>query len=266
LNPKIIDTHAHLDMTEFDKDRDQVINRAREAGVATIVTIGINLESCRQTIELTKQYPDIWAAVGIHPQDTNNIKQRDIDELETLAKNPRVVAIGEIGLDFYRNYSPRQDQFNGFMSQLELSHKLGLPIIIHCRQAQEEMIPILQNWAGSFKLLDGRPRGVIHCFSGDKETAKKYIEIGFYVSFGAYIGYSSSLKLRDTIKNIPLEKIVIETDCPFLPPQKYRGQRNEPVYSLITAGLLAEIKQLPIEDIAYQTTQNALRLFNLPGT
>jgi TatD DNase family protein len=261
----IIDTHAHLDMPEFDSDRDIVIGRAKEAGVAGIITVGIDIKSCRQAIALAEQHPQVWVAVGIHPQETKGVTTEDVNKLEYLAQNPKVVAIGELGLDFYRNHSPRQDQINVLMLQLDLARKLSLPVIIHCRQAQAEMLPILQKWTESFQLPEEKARGVLHCFSGDLEVAEKYMEMGFNISLGAYIGYPSSTKLRETLKNIPLDRIVIETDCPFLPPQKYRGQRNEPVYTLITASVLAEIRQLPIEEIARQTTKNAIRLFSLTG-
>jgi TatD DNase family protein len=259
----IIDTHAHLDMPEFDSDREEVIARAKDAGVTTIVTIGIDLTSCRKAIQLAEKHSGVWAAVGIHPQETKGVEAKDVDILELLAKSNRVVAIGEIGLDFYRNYSSKEDQIAVLMPQLEIAAKSGLPVIIHCRQAQAEMIPILQNWVNSQRLPEGKPRGVLHCFSGDFETAERYLRMGFYISLGGYIGYPSSAKLRETIQKIPLERIVIETDCPFLPPQKYRGKRNEPCYTLITAGVLAEIKRLTLEEIAQQTTQNAVKLFSL---
>jgi TatD DNase family protein len=261
----IIDTHAHLDMPEFDNDRREAIARAQAAGVAAIVTIGIDLPSCRKAIALAEENSGIWAAVGIHPQETKGVKKEDVDQLESLAKHPRVVGIGELGLDFYRHYSAPEDQIAILKLELEVAGRIGLPVIVHCRQAQNEMLPILQSWAGSLKLPEGRATGVLHCFSGDIALAEKYIEMGFYISVGAYIGYPSSVQLRETLKSVPLDRLVIETDCPFLPPQKYRGQRNEPAYTLITAGVLAEIKGLIPEEIASQTTQNAIRLFNLNG-
>jgi TatD DNase family protein len=261
----IIDTHAHLDMPEFEADRQEVIARAHEAGVAAMVTIGIDLPSCRQAIALAEANPGVWAAVGIHPQETKGVKKEDVDQLESLAKHPRVVGIGELGLDFYRHYSPQEDQMAILKLELEVAGRVGLPIIVHCRQAQNEMLPILQSWAGALKLPSGKATGVLHCFNGDTAIAEKYLEMGFYISVGAYIGYPSSSQLRETLKSVPLNRLVIETDCPFLPPQKYRGQRNEPVYTLITAGVLAEIKGLTSEEIAGQTTQNAIKLFNLTG-
>lgn len=259
----IIDTHAHLDMPEFNSDRDEVIRRAMDCGVTTIVTVGIDLQSSRQAIDLAGKYPGILAAVGIHPQESKGVKKKDVDELAEMALHPRVVAIGEMGLDFYRNYSPREAQPPVLQWELEVAQKTGLPIIVHCRQAQKEIQEVLATWCESYRLPEGKARGVIHCFNGDLKTAKLYIEMGFYISVGGYIGYPSAGELRNTIKRIPADKLVVETDCPFLPPQKYRGQRNEPVYTLITLGVLAEIKGVSEEEIADRTTQNAIRLFNI---
>ncbi|MBP1708054.1 MAG: hydrolase, TatD family [Chloroflexi bacterium] len=261
----IIDTHAHLDMPEFDKDLDEVVNRAREAGVQTIITIGIDLESSRKAISLAEKYPGVLATVGVHPQESKGVSQKDIQNLAQMARHPRVVAIGEIGLDFYRHYSPRENQLPVLQWELELAAKTNLPIVVHCRQAQIEMLTILKSWAASSHLPGGKPRGVIHCFSGDSRAAEQYLNLGFYISLGGYIGYPSSASLRETIKNLPLDRLILETDCPFLPPQPYRGKRNEPSYTIITAGVLAELKHLPLEELARQTTRNAGEVFNLPG-
>jgi TatD DNase family protein len=262
LTIEIIDTHAHLDMPEFDQDRDEVITRAGENGVNTIITIGINMESNRRAIKLSEQYSSVLAGIGIHPQDSKGVKYEDIQALSLLARHPRVVAIGETGLDFYRNYSPREDQLQALNWQLEVAKQTGLPVVIHCRQAQEAILPVLESWSNSFDLPEGKPKGVLHCFNVGRETAEKYLKMGFYLSLGAYIGYPSSAELRATITSLPLDRLVIETDCPFLPPQKQRGKRNEPSYTLSTLGVLAEIKQMSPEDIARQTTRNALRLFS----
>jgi TatD DNase family protein len=250
-------------MPEFDEDRGEVIKRARDSGVTNIVTIGISPESNQRAVEIAEQYPNVWASIGIHPQEINGIQKMDIENLVDLAKNPRVVAIGELGLDYYRDRSPHEDQVRVLKWQLEAAKKAGLPVIVHCRQAQEDMIPILSEWCDSYKMPDNRPYGVLHCFSADNNVAEIYMKMGFYISLGAYIGYPSSAGLRSVIKNIPLNKLVLETDCPFLPPQKYRGKRNEPAYTLITLEVLAEIKQMAIDEISGQTTRNAINLFNL---
>lgn len=260
----IIDTHAHLDMPEFDSDREQVIARAFENGVKGIVTIGINLESNRRAIDLAEKYPGIWAGIGIHPQDSKGVLKSDIDLLEIMAGHPRVVAIGELGLDYLRDFSPHQDQLQVLNWELAVAKKVGLPVIIHCRQAQDVIIPILRDWSISHPLPVGKPRGVLHNFRDDLDTAKQYLAMGFYFSLGAYLGYPSSASLRKVVAELPLDKLLIETDCPFLPPQEYRGRRNEPGYTPITVRKLAEIKGITAEDTARQTTINAIRVFNLP--
>jgi TatD DNase family protein len=212
---------------------------------------------------LAEKHPGIFASVGFHPQEANKVIKEDIERLAKMAGNPRVVAIGEMGLDFFRQRASPENQRKALHWQLELAEKTSKPIIIHCRQAQEEMLSILRSWSTNFILPPGKPRGVIHCFNSDVESAEQYIEMGFFIAIGAYIGYPSSTKLRDVVKSLPAEKLVVETDCPFLPPQKYRGQRNEPSYTLMTLGVLAEIKQVSLEEMAEQTTANAKRLFNL---
>jgi TatD DNase family protein len=266
LNPQLIDTHAHLDFPQFDPDREEVINRSRTAGINIINTIGVDLPASRKAIALAEKYPGVFASIGIHPQEAGKAKREDISLLEEWAHNPRVIAIGELGLDFYRSQSTRESQLKVLNWELELARKVELPIIIHCREAQEYMLPVITDWTSDYVLKEGKTRGVLHCFNTDLETAEKYMMMGFYISLGAYIGYPSSSQLRQTIKDIPLDRLVLETDCPFLPPQKHRGQRNEPSYVMVTAGVLAEIKGLPIEEIALQTSHNAIVLFNLPRT
>lgn len=258
---EIIDTHAHLDMPEFDNDREEVIKKALENGVTAIVTIGINMESNRRAVELAEKYPCVLAGIGIHPQESEGIDSQDIQALYELAGHPRVVAIGETGLDFYRNSAPHEDQLRALQWQLEVARKAGLPVVIHCRQARETILPILEKWTGSFASMRQDPPGVIHCFNLDYETAEEYLKMGFYLSLGSYIGYPSSRALRETISHLPLDRLLIETDCPFLPPQKKRGKRNEPSYTLETLAVLSEIQQVPPEETARQTTLNAFKLF-----
>jgi TatD DNase family protein len=260
----IIDTHAHLDMPEFNPDREQVITRAFENGVTAIVTIGINLESNRRAIDLAEKHPGIWAGIGIHPQDSKGVLKSDVEQLAEMASNPRVVAIGETGLDYLRDFSPQQDQLQVLNWELAVAKKVGLPVIIHCRQAQDVIIPILRDWSSSYPLPADKPRGVLHNFRDDLDTAKQYMAMGFYFSLGAYLGYPSSARLRAVVGELPLDRLLIETDCPFLPPQEYRGRRNEPGYTTITVRKLAEIKGITAEEAARQTTINAQKVFNLP--
>lgn len=257
----IVDTHAHLDMPEFNTDRAAVISRAVQAGVKTIVTIGIDLKSSYEAVELAHGYPGVYAAVGIHPHEAEGVSAEDIAQVEALAGKPKVVALGEMGLDFYRHHSSRDAQIKVFNWQLELSRKIALPIIIHCRQALPDMLEILGKWSAASR-LNGQ-KGIIHCFSGDLTTVRTYIDMGFYLALGGYIGYPSSLSFREVIRDIPLDKLVLETDCPFLPPQQYRGKRNEPAYTLLTLQVVAGIKGLPVEEIAQRTTANALAVFRI---
>jgi TatD DNase family protein len=257
----IVDTHAHLDMGAFDKDREEVIARALNSGVSTIITVGTNLESSKKAMGLAERHPQILAAVGFHPHDTSSVKKADIANLAEIAKHPRVVAIGETGLDFYRNYSPREKQLEVLKWQLDLTDELKLPIIIHCRQAEQDMLALLHVWTSHHKGPQEQGLGVIHCFSGDSSAARQYLDMGFYLSLAAYVGYPGSRSAKDVIKNIPNDRLLVETDCPFLPPQTHRGQRNEPAYLPITVEVLAKIREVPLETVAKETTQNAHHLF-----
>ena len=257
----IVDSHAHLDMKEFDTDREEVIARAVNAGISTIITVGIDLESSKKAIGLAERHPQILAAVGIHPNDTSSVKKSDIANLAEIAKHPKVVAIGETGLDFYRKYAPRDKQIEVLKWQLYLAVELNLPIIIHCRQAEKDILSLLRDWTLNNKRQPEQSPGVIHCFSGDSNAARQYLAMGFYLSLGGYIGYPASKNAQSVIRDIPLDRLLVETDCPFLPPQAYRGKRNEPAYVAITAGVLANIRGMPLETVARETTQNALRLF-----
>jgi TatD DNase family protein len=260
----LIDTHAHLDMAHFDQDRTDVIARARASGVTTIITVGIDLTSSRQALKLAEHYDEVMATVGIHPHNVIGVREQDVTQLAHLAEHPKVVAIGEAGLDFYRNRALRETQIQVLKWQLELATTLGLPVIIHCRQAESEMLSLLHQWVSSCKDAGETPPGVIHCFSGELETAQQYLDMSFLISLGAYIGYPTSVKLHSVIAGLPPDRIMLETDCPFLPPQSHRGKRNEPAYLAITAGLLAKIRKVPVDVIIRQTTENACRLFHFP--
>ncbi len=257
----IIDTHAHLDMPQFNSDRELIIRRAADAGVSAIITNGTDLESSRQAIRLAEQFPNVYATVGFHPQDARKMKPGDIDILARLAKHPRVVAIGEIGLDYYRENTHRNIQKQVLEQELELAVKLELPVVIHARHAEQDMLGILDQWVRSLKTTRENI-GTIHCFNGDLAAAQQYLKLGFYIGLDAYIGYPSS-KMSDVIKAIPVNRLLIETDCPFLPPQSRRGKRNEPAYLPETLTALAGIRGESVEYTARQTTENALRLFSL---
>jgi len=261
-NLYIVDTHAHLDMNVFDKDRADVIFRAKEANVNNIINVGTNLESSKKAIELAEKYPEILAAVGFHPHDSAKVGKVEIEELKDIANHPKVVAIGEIGLDFYRDYSPREKQIQTVRLQLDLATQLGLPVIIHCRQAEREVLKLLYDWVFLNRNSQKQRLGVIHCFNSDKDTLRQYLDMGFYISLGAYIGYPTS-KLYNVISDIPDDRLLVETDCPFLPPQNYRGHRNEPAYISLTIEVLSKIKNQSYEQVIQKTTNNANFLFHL---
>lgn len=255
----IIDTHAHLNVSDFDIDREAVITRAGDSGVTTIVTVGTDVVSSQQALTLAEKYPRVYVAVGIHPNDAGKAKEADIARLSEMAMHPKVVAIGEIGLDFYRNYSPREAQFQFLRRQLELASQMSLPVIIHARQSTGEIMAVLTGWVKS-RVAVSVPPGVIHCFSGDIQVARQYLNLGFYLGFGGYVSYPRS-HVPAMIRDLPRDRILVETDCPYLPPQKYRGQRNEPSYITFAVAVIAQALEMTPEAVGEMTTENANRLF-----
>ncbi len=252
----LIDTHAHLDLDDFNTDRDAVIERARAAGVEHIITIGIGLEECRRALDIARAYPFIHAAIGMHPHNASMLDLGALDFLEERARDPKVVALGEIGLDFYRNRSPRDEQVRAFRAQLDLAAALKLPVVIHDRDAHAETLQILREE----KLPCG---GVLHCFSGDTAMARACIDLGFLISMPGTVTFKNAATLHAVVTDIPLEHILIETDCPFLTPVPHRGKRNEPAYVRFVAEKIAELKKMSVEDVAASTSANACRLFGL---
>ena len=277
---KLFDTHAHLHDPWIGDDLPDVLDRAAEAGVGRIVTIGCSLEDSRNALRVADQYERVWATLGVHPHDAKDWTTEIESEFRTMAKHEKVVAIGEIGLDFYRNLSPHDDQYRAFEAQLALADDLNLPVVIHSRDAHEESYRVLEQWTGSISPLARRgemsrsdrggsaqgrehPNGVIHCFSGDAELAQRYVELGFMISFAGPITYPKNHDLRAASAAIPLESIVIETDCPYLSPQPRRGKRNEPANVEFTAKQVAESRGAKLEKIADQLVANGLSLFRL---
>jgi TatD DNase family protein len=253
----IIDTHAHLDADEFAGDLDTVIARAVEAGVNRIITAGTSVASSEKVIALAEKYPPVFAAVGIHPQEIAGVQKTNIRQIAQLAKHLKVVALGEMGLDFHRSVVHKEEQVQVLKWQLELASELRLPVIIHNRQATDEVIEILDEWTRKSHV---ESPGVIHCFQESMPIAKTFLEMGFYLSLGGYISYPSS-HLSTVINSIPKNRLLVETDCPYLPPQKYRGTRNEPAYITLTVETLAGILGMSAEMVANLTTENAGRLF-----
>lgn len=254
----LIDTHAHVQVRQFASDRERVIQAAFDAGVGRMIVPGIELESSREAVTLAARHPGrLFAAVGTHPHDATTLTPQALDEQRTLARSPGVVAIGEIGLDFYRNLSPREVQLEALVAQIGLARELGLPIILHNRESHAEMVAALREHAAGV-------RGVFHCFIGDKAMARDALDLGFYLSFAGPVTYPRNAELAEVAAWAPLDRILVETDCPYLSPQPVRGKRNEPRYVALTAARIAELRGLSADDLADATTWNASQLFNLP--
>jgi TatD DNase family protein len=252
----IVDSHTHLEMPEFADDRDEVVERARTAGIEFMVTVGTNIAYCREVVSLAERYDGVYAAVGIHPHDVKEIGKDTYEELRALARRKKVVAYGEIGLDFFRNLSPRNIQVQRFGEQLELACEIGLPVIVHDRDAHREALEMLTPWRGKL-------RGIFHCFSGDRAMAKKCLDMGFVISVPGTVTFAKAETLRDVVRYVPLEYLLVETDAPYLTPQPHRGKRNEPAYVVHTVAKVAEVKELSAEAVGAATTANAKALFGV---
>ncbi len=254
----LVDTHAHLVDEAYDRDRKEVIERARAGGVVQIVNVGFDLDSSRNSVALAREYDFIYAAVGVHPHDAARVPAGYLDELGKLARDQKVVAIGETGLDYYRHLSPRSEQRRVFREQLALARELELPVIIHDRDAHGEVLEIFRQDGL------GPAGGVLHCFSGSWEMARECLRMGFYISLAGVVTYSKSTRLQSIAVNLPLERLLVETDCPYLSPEPRRGKRNEPVYVRYVLERIAGLRKMPATELATLTAQNARRLFRLP--
>ncbi|MFA5389352.1 MAG: TatD family hydrolase, partial [Candidatus Omnitrophota bacterium] len=254
----LIDTHCHLDFDDFNDDRPDVLKRARDAGVACIINVGSSMEGSARSVRMSEENDFIYASVGIHPHEADKVKADDIKTLAEFLKNPKVKAIGEIGLDYYRNISSKENQKKLFISFLELARSTGLPLIIHCREAHSDMAAILKN------IMGGAVKGVMHCFSGDEAFLKTCLDMRLFISFTCNITYKNAVGLREIVKITPMDRLLIETDAPFLAPQDFRGKRNEPAYVRYAAKEAADVKGMDIGEVEKITTDNAIRLFGLP--
>ena len=253
----LIDSHAHLDMKQFDLDRDQVIDRAVSADVKYIITVGTDIISSRNAVKLATRYPSIFATAGIHPHNADNANKDDLEHIALIAQHEKIIAIGEIGLDFFRNRSARKRQIEVFTQQLAIATSLNLPVVIHDREAHTETVNILS----SFK-RDG-VHGMIHCFSGDYKLAKTFINMGYYISIPGTVTFNNANQTQDVVRRVPLNRLLLETDAPFLAPLPHRGKRNEPSYIIHTAQKIAKLRGISFEEISYQTSKNVCQLFNL---
>jgi TatD DNase family protein len=258
----LIDSHVHLDDPRFDPDRAEVFSRAQEAGIEAFVTIGCDLATSRAAVQLADQYPHVYATVGVHPHETRHIEDSWYEELGQLAKHPKVIAYGEIGLDYHYDHSPREIQKQRFREQIHLAKTLDLPVVIHTREAQEDTIHLLQQEEAS------AIGGVFHCFSGDDWLAKEALALDFYISFSGVITFQNAKPLREVVATIPLDRILVETDCPYLTPVPFRGKRNEPAHVKFVAETIQEIHlhqgPLSYETVATTTVANTKRLFKIP--
>jgi TatD DNase family protein len=260
----LIDTHCHLNFESYNEDRDAVIARAAERGVTRIINPSTDKEDGDTVLRLADQYPNVYAAVGYHPNSTAGVDVARLTEIAEQAKHPKVVAIGEIGLDYYRDHSPKEQQHKLFEAQLELAARLELPIIIHNREASEDVMAILAAWVPTLPAsLKERP-GVMHSFSAPREAADQALELGFYLGFTGPITYKNANSLRLIAETVPLDRLLVETDGPFLTPQQHRGDRNEPAYVAYVAERLASLHGIDLDAMHAATTANAERLFKLP--
>jgi TatD DNase family protein len=253
----IVDTHTHLNHEDFAGDLEETLARAQAAGVTRMIAPGYDLPSSERAVELARQYGPIFAAVGIHPHDAKSFDEPSLRRLRELAKAPKVVAIGEVGLDFHYNFSPREDQFRAFAAQARLANELGLPLIVHTREASPETTEILE------REKPFTAGGVMHHFSGDEALARTAESLGFLVGIAGPVTYKKNDALRDMVKRISPDRIVVETDAPYLSPLPYRGKRNEPSYVVYVLEKLAELLEMTIDQAAEFTTTNAERVFGL---
>jgi TatD DNase family protein len=262
-----IDSHAHLEMEQFDSDREAMIGRARESGISNIVAIGSGTGpgSLDCGIRLAEQYPFIYATIGIHPHEAKLATDADFDELGELAQRPKVIALGEIGLDYYYDHSPRDIQQNVFLKQMDLAHAAKLPIVIHCRPSQDSE----NAWDDCLRLLEEQwaPHGlggILHCFTGNWEQAKRALDIGFMISFAGNITFPKAVQIREAAKLVPADRMLIETDSPFLAPVPHRGKRNEPAFVKEVARQIGELRDWCTEEVGMRTSRNFFRFFSLP--
>lgn len=253
----LFDTHAHLNAEQFNEDLPEVIQRAKEEGVETIVVVGFDRPTITKAMEICDQYDFIYASIGWHPVDAIDMTDEDLAWIEELSSHPKVVALGEMGLDYYWDKSPKSVQKEVFRRQIQLAKKVKLPIIIHNREATADIVTILKEEGAS------EVGGIMHCYSGSVEVAKECLEMNFYISLGGPVTFKNARKPKEVAEAVPLNKLLIETDCPYLAPHPYRGKRNEPSYVKLVAEQIAELKGISYEEVAKQTTSNAKKLFGI---
>lgn len=253
----LIDSHAHLDGSSFDEDRDQLIESFKSAGIEAVIVPSADWESLYRVTEIVNKYDNLYGAIGIHPHDVKELTEKDMDTIKELAKGDKIVAIGEIGLDYYYEHSPRDVQKEFFRKQIRLAKELDLPIIVHERDATKDVLDIITSE------YDGKLKGVLHSFSSSVDIAKKYLDMGFYISFAGPVTFKNAVRPKEVAKEIPLDRLLVETDSPYMTPEPYRGRRNDPTYVRYTAEKIADLKGIEFEELAKATTENTKRLFNI---
>jgi TatD DNase family protein len=254
---ELIDSHAHLNDSRFSADLPQVLQRSREAGILATINVGFDLGSSRLAVAMAEEHDDLYAALAVHPHDASDVDEETVETLRELAANRKVLAVGESGLDFFRNLSPPQVQRKAFEQFIGLSADVGKPLIVHCREAQDEVLKVLDAHLSADQVV------IMHCFAGDMDFAEQCLQRGFHLGMAGTITYPKSQVLRQVAAMAPAERLLIETDCPWLPPQGHRGERNEPAYMLKTLETVAAARDMALGDAAALTTANAKRVFGL---
>lgn len=252
----IFDTHAHYDDSQFEKDRDMVLASMPELGVGTIVNVSASYDSCRRAVALAEKYPFVYAAVGIHPDEVGALNEETFAEMKKLFQHKKVVAVGEIGLDYYWDNEPHDVQQEWFIRQVELARELDLPVLIHSREAAADTMYVMKTYAQGL-------RGVIHCYSYSREMAEEYVKMGFYIGIGGVVTFKNAKKLKEVAEAVPLKRIVLETDCPYMAPEPFRGRRNQSSYLRYVAEKIAELKDISTEEVIAVTEENARELYRL---
>ncbi len=253
----LVDTHAHLDFPDYKEDFSGVLQRAREKRVKGIITIGISVESSQEAAAIAGKHSWIWSSAGIHPHDVKKVSDDYIQKLENLFRSPRILAVGETGLDYFKDRSPRETQQEVFREHIRLARRINRPLIIHCRDAYRDALKIMKEEKAS------ETGGIMHCFSGDTEFAWEVLNMGFYISFAGPVTYPKSARLKEVVKMVPEESLLLETDAPFLSPQQYRGKRNEPSFITHTYYTVAEIREVYLQQLEEACLQNVYNLFGI---
>ncbi|HRK61851.1 MAG TPA: TatD family hydrolase, partial [Candidatus Omnitrophota bacterium] len=251
------DTHCHLYYDDFDADRAEMFARAKAVGVNTFLNVGVNLAISKVCLEYAEKYPNVYASAGVHPTEAHKAAEEDFAEIEALLKHPRVVALGEVGLDFYHQDSPRDIQEKVFIRFLEMQQRVKKPLIIHSRDCFDRLLEMLRDFGKA------PYAGVFHCFTGDRAVMKQCLDLGFHISFSGILTYKKNDELRAACAECPQDRVLIETDCPYLPPQSMRGKRNEPALMLETAQMAAQVRGVSVEELARLTTRNGFKLFGI---